>query len=375
MKNAFLLICRILNFGNLVRIPAITLLLFIFISVHLMGAGWSFTAEVHVNGADCGSYSQKIPFPNFGLPTKSDCDNIRQMILNIRVNEGGCVGYYICGPCTGSDILTPGSSSTGSYGDISIDGLLLGKPLFSENSSTIISNWINEYKLKKYSMGLSPEIDLKAGGKALPSTGDDKFDKLYSDQIIGFEKSGYAPVDLSGKSDYIGTTPKLLSTDEDVRKQDEWMKKNGLSGNMQQMSEDNTISADDADARKIQDEQNNAIIKQSNDTYLFAIGNMPGGSLAAEIGGFVNKLTDNTFENLNNGVKAIFGSGSPDAFLNEQQIVVKTVKDVAMDKVKDIAKGSLVTRSSVGGALETGGVISYAQNSIKWIYDFKTIGK
>lgn len=340
--------------------------LFLLLSAFTYGAGWSFTVDIRVTGSECGSYSHNIPYPNMAIATKAQCEFIRNYISSIKYYDIGCTGYVVCGPCTGSDILT--TSSTGSYGDVSIDGMLVGKPYFSENNSTVIGNWINEYKYRMQALGLSPDIDIKNGIMNLPATGDEKFDKLYSDQIVAFEKGGNTPVDLSGKSQALGSTPMLLTSDEEIRKQDEWIKKNGLSSNMQQMGDDNVIPSDVIGNIKTQADRDYENYKQMYDNFLFAIGNMPGGALPAEIGGFVNKLSENTFENLDNGVKAIVGTGSPDAFIDEKDVVVKTVSDIAVDKMKDFAKGSVVSRGSVGDALETGGVITYVQNSASWIY-------
>lgn len=363
--------------------------LFVLLPALSFGAGWSFTMEVHVSGSECGSLTYKAPYQNLGIPTKAQCESLRQFVLDYKISTGGCTAYYVCGPCTGSDILVPGSGTAG-LGEVSIDGLLVGKPLFYENSSTVISSWINEYKFRMQAMGLSPAIDFSGANMGLPATGDNDFDKLYSDQIVGFEKSGYAPVDLSGKSEGIGLTPMLLTTDEDIRKQDEWIKRNGLSGNMQQMGNDNMIPSDDAGGAgdgvsgtdsesgsgdeidfaqaKSQAEKGYDNFKQTNDTYLFVIGNLPGGQLPAEIGGFVNKLSENTFENLDNGVKAIIGTASPDAVLDVKEVLVKTVSDIAVDKVKDFSKGLVVTTGRVGDALDAGGVVTYVENSAKWLY-------
>jgi len=383
MRNLLQVYCSLLFNRDRLRIPAVFVLFCLFSTGVLQGAGWSFTVEVRVSGSDCGSYNHKIPYPNMGIPTKAQCELVREYVSSIKYYDIGCTSYVYCGPCTGSDILTPGSSGTGALGEVSIDGLLVGRPLFNENSSTVISNWINEYKFRMQAMGLSPEIDLQSDKMSLPTTGDNAFDKLYSDQIVGFEKSGYAPVDLSGKQDFIGSTPMLLTTDEDIRKQDEWIKRNGLTANMRQMGADNTIPSDDedgaddgndvddgsgADNSKSQADRNYDDFKQLNETMLFAIGNMPGGTLPAEIGGFVNKLSENTFENLDNAVKSIVGTGSADAVLDERGILVKTVTDVAVDKAKDFAKGMVVTKGRVGDALDAGGVVTYVENSAKWIY-------
>jgi hypothetical protein len=74
--------------------------------------GWSFTFQMYATGNCGGAQPPAITLPHLGLPTKSQCESLRQQVLAIKASSGGCTVGYTCTPCTGSDIIIPGESGT-----------------------------------------------------------------------------------------------------------------------------------------------------------------------------------------------------------------------------------------------------------------------
>lgn len=225
---------NIISRGSKQRRTFITLL---FVSLALMGftnrahaQGWIFTATTQVTGP-CGAYVPTLPtFTITYMPTQSQCESIRQMLLDIRsdipmydVNNnfiGYCSAFFSCTACTGSDISN--GSGQSSPGSVSIDGLTQGSAFFSPHESRNLEDWIDNYLVKVRSMGVSTDGNKSLTAQDIPLTGDAEFDEGYVDRIIGFEKPEQGGVvDLSGKTGVVdlnstavvpGPTVPLLST-------------------------------------------------------------------------------------------------------------------------------------------------------------------
>ena len=197
------------------------ILLMIMMATGAYGQGWTFSIQLKSPGCEgVGSYVTQAnallsSINTMGIPTKSECDAIRQQILAIKVsgpngNGGTCSVYYSCGECVGSDIS--GTSGAGVVGTVSINGLAQGLAFFSTHPSSDYENWYNDLLVKFQSMG----VDLKGyiSGDGL-ATSDANFNQGYADQIAEFEKKANddityqkpeqgGVVDLTGKSAFEG---------------------------------------------------------------------------------------------------------------------------------------------------------------------------
>jgi len=193
-----------------------TLLTLLILPVALMGfkdkanaQGWIFTATATVTGP-CGPYVPTLPtFTITYMPTQSQCEALRQMLLGIRSDQpmydnegnfiGNCSAFFTCTACTGSDISA--SSGQSGPGSVSIDGLTQGSAFFSPHESRNLEDWIDNYLIKVKSMGVTLDGYNSLTAQDIPLTGDADFDKGYVDRIIGFEKPQQGGVvDLSGKT-------------------------------------------------------------------------------------------------------------------------------------------------------------------------------
>jgi len=201
-------------------------------TVNTNAQGWIFTATAEVSGP-CGPYVPSLPtFTITYMPTQSQCEALRQMLLGIRSDIpmydndgnfiGNCSAFFTCTACTGSDITA--SSGQSSPGSVSIDGLTQGSAFFSPHESRNLEDWIDDYLIKVKSMGVSLDGHNSLTAQDIPLTGDADFDKGYVDRIIGFEKPEQGGVvDLSGKTGVVdfnntavnqGPTVPLLSNTE-----------------------------------------------------------------------------------------------------------------------------------------------------------------
>lgn len=154
--------------------------------------GWTFTEEVTQTG-------QCIPYPR--LPslvyaTKSACEASRSAELANNgddwsvYGDGSCVTIITCTPCTGSDVGSGsgGSSFPGDPGDVSMTGLLSGNPFFSPHDSKDIENWIRDYMLRMNALGIQVDGVIIIEPDDVPRTGDNDFDRFYTEQMLRFEK-------------------------------------------------------------------------------------------------------------------------------------------------------------------------------------------
>ena len=138
-------------------------------------AQWSFTSTIQVRG-NCGGYNNPYlqPIPIQNMPTKSECEAIRQQFLNITASAGGCTAYYVCTPCTGSDIAT--SSQTGPSGTNS-GGPQEGSAYFTTNPAQAMQNWSEDYARQQEALGTVPR------GLELLQTGNARFDSQYYEEF------------------------------------------------------------------------------------------------------------------------------------------------------------------------------------------------
>ncbi|MCK9414096.1 MAG: hypothetical protein M0Q53_17475 [Prolixibacteraceae bacterium] len=223
----------------------ILFLLLVFIN-YTGNAQWSYTMTVTQTG-------QCIPFPTHQTiyyNTKSACETARQGDLSYSGSDwsfigGKCTTTITCSPCTGSDVGNQGSgngsgqsSSFGipKSGEVSTSGPLDGKPIFTPHHSQAFEDWATEYKQLLESYGVT----------SILGNEDKYFKLLYNLWAQRFKPKVQPPpvpppppppvppppakinedasvVDLTGKKG----TVKLLRSDEDIKRENDWLKEKG----------------------------------------------------------------------------------------------------------------------------------------------------
>ncbi|MDO9340505.1 MAG: hypothetical protein Q7T72_08270 [Bacteroidales bacterium] len=177
--------------------------------------GWTFTFQMYANGNCGGVQLPTITVPNLGIPTKSQCESLRQQVLAIKVTGGNCSMGYTCTPCTGSDIASNGSDIANGQvkpGEVSFDP---GKPFFTTHQSSAFEDWARDYRQQLESYGITSILGKNITPNQIPLTGNMNFDKFYYSQSATFNPTtpinnlsnqDASVVDFSGKSDISGKT-------------------------------------------------------------------------------------------------------------------------------------------------------------------------
>jgi len=119
-------------------------------------------------------------FSQAGMPTKQECEILRQQILSIQSSSGSCRVYVTCTECVGKDIGMPNQNQSGNTGAFNFNGPSQGEPFFSPNPGSEIEDWIDDYNAKQR-LGRNPN-----NAVALPTTGNGKFDDAYSVVVFDF---------------------------------------------------------------------------------------------------------------------------------------------------------------------------------------------
>ncbi len=343
--------------------------------------GWSFTAQVKVAG-DCGGYVPVIqPITVPSLPTKAQCESLRQSVLQITASGGGCTAYYECTPCTGSDIIY--TTDYTAPGSVSIDGALQGSAFFSAHESAAVEDWVNEYMQKLRSMGVLNDVNYQLGIQDIPLTGDVDFDQYYMRMVAAFEtnfsSTPYAGTRTAGSSETAagasaasgtaeegnassndGNTPKpaagnnstgntagagqttyngdgveisgntvgLLTDQAQLQKQMEWMEKNGFN-DLRQSSVNNSIdeSGNDPAGKSAGESMIRALFGQIPDTKI---------AIAADLN--VNFI-DQTMEGLTSVTNDYFSGNEARAIENANNLPGNIVINATSKTLQNAASG------------------------------------
>jgi hypothetical protein len=212
------------------------------ISSETIAQGWTFTFQVDQSGPCTGVPPLPVPnLPNFGIPTKNECESLRQTLLAIRSSYpvtdskgnyiGECTMYVSCTPCTGSDIVV---ASQASSGEVSFNGQYTGEPLYSSHESSAFEDWSLDYRQQLASYGITSILGNTLTPPGIPLTGDRDFDAFYTSQSASFNPTTPAHiskgidasvVDLTGKTGMVG----LLTTAEEQAKRDNWYEEKGFN--------------------------------------------------------------------------------------------------------------------------------------------------
>lgn len=113
---------------------------------------YSFTPEIHVDGAnecrDAANMAQSMlrGYQVSGIPTRSQCEQIRATISSIKVNSYGCKIYYTCTPCVGTELYSPNTSIPNNNSN-PFESNLTGTPV--NNVGVEIRNAIQDYDYQK----------------------------------------------------------------------------------------------------------------------------------------------------------------------------------------------------------------------------------
>ena len=273
-------------------------LMFSFISIFYFNTqssaqGWTFTFQVESSGPCTGVPPLPVPsLPNFGIPTKSQCEALRQTLLSIRSSVpvtdsrgkyiGDCSLFVTCTPCTGSDIVIANQVAPG---DVSFNGQYTGEPLFTSHESSAFEDWSKDYMQQLESYGITSILGNTLTAPQIPLTGDRDFDSFYTSKTSNFNpttpavippNSDASIVDLSGKAGVV----KLLTTQEQQAKRDKWYAEKGFN-DLTPMTADGGI-----------DENLPAEMSLKEKALRFAIEQVPG---AGTIGGGMLKMVDVVF--------------------------------------------------------------------------------
>lgn len=273
-------------------------LLFSFISIlgfnfQTSAQGWTFTFRVESSGPCAGVPPLPVPsFPNLGIPTKSQCEALRQTLLAIRSSYpvtdskgkyiGDCAMFVTCTPCTGSDIVIANQVAPG---DVSFNGQYTGQPLFTSHESSAFEDWSKDYRQQLESYGITSILGNTLTAPQIPLTGDIDFDSFYTSQTSNFNpttpaflppNSDASVVDLGAKTGVVG----MLTTTEQQAKRDKWYEEKGF----------NNLTPITADAGI--DESLPAEMSLKEKALRFAIEQVPG---AGTIGGGMLKMVDVVF--------------------------------------------------------------------------------
>jgi len=324
-----------------------SLLIIISFSFKTNAQGWTFTFQMAQSGpCPAGVPLPILPtFPNFGFPTQGQCESLRQTILSIResfpvTNDrgnyiGDCAVFYSCTPCTGSDIVIANQTSPG---DVSFNSQYTGEPLYTSHESSAFEDWSLDYRQQLESYGITSILGNTLTAPQIPLTGDPEFDAFYNTQTTSFNPTTSPAsipanldanvVDLSGK---LGVVQLLRSPGEQAmldRQYQNNLNDQGYTGLTQMDPADPEIFDGPKDNQK--KEVSNAAVAEFT---LDAIGDVIGmavGVLVPEAGlpsfiqSFGTNLAQATPANIQSGLNAISGAGSPNDVKDPGQLVISS---------------------------------------------------
>jgi hypothetical protein len=195
--------------------------------------GWTFTPQIKLTGNCVGAGAAVAQanailatIGNMAMPSKSQCESLRQQILSIQVGGGECVVGYTCTPCAGSDL--PSSGQIGTPGQINSNAALQGKSFFSAHESSAFEDWATEYKQLLASYGITSILGKNITPRELPKTPmteNPALNEIYAESAAKFNPAQDANVvDLSQSSMIVP----LTHTAEDGIALEKWMNDNSV---------------------------------------------------------------------------------------------------------------------------------------------------
>jgi hypothetical protein len=318
---------------------------------HTMAQGWTFTFQLAQSGP-CGNTPLPVlpTFPNFGFPSKNQCESLRQTVLSISGSVssydnqghylGECKVFYTATACTGSDITTPGQVDPG---DVSFDGQTEGKPFFTTHQSEAFEDWASDYKALLDSYGITSILGDKLTAHMIPLTGDKKADSAYKKLSMDFNPP--VPVDsgvyVAGSRVANGMTEFLNkkivipdgSSPEDIKAQQERYQEQVQDqgyNNLTQMDPNNPAIFDGPSDNQQGKTNNAAIAEVAVDAIGDLIGTavntlVPEAELPSFISRFETNLATSTPTNIQNALNVLKGTGSIDDVRDPGQLVISSL--------------------------------------------------
>jgi hypothetical protein len=154
--------------------------------------------------------------------TFSTYEEAQNFLNSFQCNPcNGCT--IICtDPCNsgGSDINTTGQISPG---NVSFNGQYEGKPFFTPHSSAAFEDWAREYKQLLASYGITSILGKNFNPYQIPLTENKKVNQLYGDESGKFDPKTLINKPPPKQED--PSTVKLLRTDQDIKNEEEWLKR------------------------------------------------------------------------------------------------------------------------------------------------------
>lgn len=362
-----------------IRIAVFSVL--VLVSLKSISQGWSFSAQLAYSGYCPGAPSISLPTIT-GFQTQAQCEATRQYVLSIGVNTGTCSVYYKCTPCTGSDIVDP---NTISPGNVSTDGKLEGKPLFTPHANKAMEDYGKNYKQSKESLKNNQKlkIDQKSssyGTKRVPNSGNRKLDESYmkKSQVYvaspngkkpttvrsepriqkGYEVGDPSVVDLTHLKDGKGVVdPNDLTSSKQQAEADKWYKEHSIVYSELPANEGLT------------DANGNPVMGYDEAAVRVWLDNQEG--LRGIIAAFAVNVLDGDIDLLNKAINAIrYGSPEEQSKLANEalsgSVAINAAKKTAYDKtlgaMVDVGKkifGLNTLLKSVNGAEEVHDVFQF----------------
>jgi len=166
------------------KLIVITIIAVCFVSVNTAWGQWTFTATLRTSG-NC--YVVNLPIPPFDFfSTKAECEQMRNIILGIESNYGGCHAYYECTRCTGTDIVIPGQGSSqtnplnqtnSTTGNLNLIGTSTGQPFFTSHPIHETVDFIDQTSTQQNLLNSRGRMVFYNG---INVTGDKRFDNEWS---------------------------------------------------------------------------------------------------------------------------------------------------------------------------------------------------
>ncbi len=161
----------------------------------------SFNITITYSGRcyDIG-YLPSSTFSVGGIPTRTDCQSMRNMMLSInntlsQFGDSECKIRLICTSCTGSEITT----TQANLNNVTINGTAVGKAFFSPSPGQTTQEWINSVQEKAQALELA-NTNTSNNGFILPSTGNKNYDEAYTSLVDNtFKKDAQGKAYMNGR--------------------------------------------------------------------------------------------------------------------------------------------------------------------------------
>lgn len=322
--------------------------------------GWTFTFQLAQSGP-CGANVPLLPtFPNLQLPTKDQCESLKKMILDVKASSavygdhgqiiGYCTVFYTASACTGSDIVSTSTIT----GEVSMNSIVEGKPIFTPHSSQAFEDWAKDYKALLESYGITSILGKTISTLNIPTVGNKKQNSFYKKEADDFNPDipedhplpqDANVVDLSKTEKKYGTVD-LLRSPEDIAKEEKWYTDNGF----RDFNNINNNEIDPGSAENAEMSIGEALVRN-------AVTSAPG--LEGIFGNFGINMIDEEFKGLNKVTSQLGNIDQAAETANElpKNMLInsgkKTLVDAATGFVSDKTFGPVLDLVKGAGTVHT----------------------